>query len=304
LQLADINIRDKHLFLAQERKLMAATLHRSLQAIENYKQANPHYHDLLDILAETLILRAEYRKTMKDSIFSVDEQLISQKMEGGLPLIDFIGGKYDLARPKEYFNSLITIAEKSMPENAKEIINIIKNSQFDWEKMILASFDRSQEESLLESIKTGKEAEEILDMIDIFIEESLRPELEFIAEKYGKVVAKSGWSEGYCPICGKEPKIGEIRESEDGRRYLFCHQCGHKWYFRRIKCPFCGNEEQHSLAYFAVEGEESHRVDVCNKCRRYIKMVDQLKTADELNLDIEDIATLHLDMLAYEEGYN
>jgi FdhE protein len=283
---------------------MAATLHRSLQAIENYKQANPHYNDLLDILAETLILRAEYRKTMKDSIFSVDEKLISQKMEGGLPLIDFIGSKYDLARPKEYFNSLITIAEKSMPENAKEIINIIKNSQFDWEKMILASFDRSQEESLLESIKTGKEAEEILDMIDIFIEESLRPELEFIAEKYGKVVAKSGWSEGYCPICGKEPKIGEIRESEDGRRYLFCHQCGHKWYFRRIKCPFCGNEEQHSLAYFAVEGEESHRVDVCNKCRRYIKMVDQLKTADELNLDIEDIATLHLDMLAYEEGYN
>jgi FdhE protein len=304
LQLADINIRDKHLFLAQERKLMAATLHRSLQAIENYKQANPHYNDLLDILAETLILRAEYRKTMKDSIFSVDEQLISQKMEGGLPLIDFTGSKYDLARPKEYFNSLITIAEKSMPENAKEMIDIIKNSQFDWEKMILASFDRSQEESLLESIKTGKEAEEILDMIDIFIEESLRPELEFIAEKYGKVVAKSGWSEGYCPICGKEPKIGEIRESEDGRRYLFCHQCGHKWYFRRIKCPFCGNEEQHSLAYFAVEGEESHRVDVCNKCRRYIKMVDQLKTADELNLDIEDIATLHLDMLAYEEGYN
>ncbi|HQM46954.1 MAG TPA: formate dehydrogenase accessory protein FdhE, partial [Smithellaceae bacterium] len=68
--------------------------------------------------------------------------------------------------------------------------------------------------------------------------------------------------------------------------------------------PFCGNEEQHSLAYFAVEGEESHRVDVCNKCRRYIKIVELPKSSDEVNMDVEDIATLHLDMLAYDEGYN
>ena len=117
-------------------------------------------------------------------------------------------------------------------------------------------------------------------------------------------VEKAGWSEGYCPICGKEPKIGEIRAEEDGRRYLFCNQCGFKWHFRRIKCPFCGNDEQHSLAYFAVEGEERHRVDVCNKCRRYIKIVELPKSSEEPNLDVEDIATLHLDMIAYDEGYN
>jgi FdhE protein len=283
---------------------MTATLRKSLQSIEDHKIANPHYNDLLDIMADILILREEYRNNMKDSIFSVDEKYINQKMEGGLPLIDFACGNYELTHPKEYFNSLIAIAEKRMPEDAKNIIEIIKDQKFDWEKMIRLSFDRTEEEKLPEKIMPHNESDENLDLIDLFVEESLRPELEFITEKYGKVVARSGWSEGYCPICGKEPKIGEIREGEDGKRYLFCHQCGYKWYFRRIKCPFCGNEEQHSLAYFAVEGEERHRVDVCNKCRRYIKMVDVPKASDDINLDVEDIATLHLDMLAYEEGYN
>ncbi|MFZ2416964.1 MAG: formate dehydrogenase accessory protein FdhE [Smithellaceae bacterium] len=285
---------------------MAATLRKSLKTIEDYKMTNPHYTDLLDILAEILILREEYRKSMKSPIFSVQEKLISGKMEGGLPLIDLAGQKYDLTRPKEYFYSLIAIAEKRIPADAQKFLDVIKDEQFDWETIIRASFNPGpeEEESLEKEVKTPGEHDDQLDLIDLFIEESLRPELETIAEQYGALVEKSGWTEGYCPICGKEPKIGEIRESEDGRRYLFCHQCGYKWHFRRIKCPFCGNEEQHSLAYFAVEGEESHRVDVCNKCRRYIKIIELSKSSEDVNLDVEDITTLHLDMLAYEEGYN
>jgi FdhE protein len=282
---------------------MVATLRKSLKTIEDYKSANPHYTELLDIMADILILREEYRNSMKNPIFSVEENLITQKMEGGLPLIDFTGKEYDLTRPKEYFNSLISIAEKRMPEVAQNIIDIIKSQQFDWEKMIRASFDRKTEETDAQELLAGREAEENIDLIDLFTEESLRPELESIAEKYGEIIEKSNWSEGYCPICGKEPKIGEIR-GEEGKRYLFCHQCGFKWYFHRIKCPFCGNEEQHSLAYFEVEGEERYRVDVCNKCRRYIKTVELPKSSEEPNLDVEDIATLHLDMIAYDEGYN
>jgi len=282
---------------------MVATLRKSLKTIEDYKSANPHYTELLDIMADILILREEYRNSMKDPIFRVEENLITKKMEGGLPLIDFMGKEYDLTRPKEYFNSLISIAEKRMPEEAQNIIDIIKSQQFDWEKMIRASFDRKNEETDAQELLAGREAEENIDLIDLFTEESLRPELESIAEKYGEIIEKSNWSEGYCPICGKEPKIGEIR-GEEGKRYLFCHQCGFKWYFHRIKCPFCGNEEQHSLAYFEVEGEERYRVDVCNKCRRYIKTVELPKSSEEPNLDVEDIATLHLDMIAYDEGYN
>lgn len=283
---------------------MATKLRESLQMIEAHKAASPHYNDLLDILAEILVLREEYRSKMREAIFAVDETIITHKMKGGLPLVDVLGGKFDLRRPREYFRSLVAIVDRHMPEEAKNIDSLIVGKNFDWEKMVMSSFNHFEEESSVESKGRNDDSDESLNLIDLFVEESLRPELEYIADKYGKIVARSGWSEGYCPICGKEPKIGEIRGDEKGRRYLFCNQCGYKWNFRRIKCPFCSNEEHHSLAYFAVEGEEQYRIDVCNKCRRYIKIVNLPMESGETNLDVEDIATLHLDMLAYEEGYS
>jgi len=283
---------------------MVATLRKSLKTIEDYKSTHPHYTELLDIMADILILREEYLKNMKDSIFKVEEHLTSQKMKGGLPLIDFMGKEFDLTRPQEYFKALISIGEKRMPEVAQNIKDIVNNPQFDWEKNIRASFDRKYVEADAKDSQADNDAEDQIDLIDLFMEESLRPELEAIARKYAEIIEKSGWTEGYCPVCGKEPKIGEIRDEEDGKRYLFCHQCGFKWYFNRIKCPFCGNDEQHSLAYFEVEGEERYRVDVCNKCRRYIKTIELPKSSEEPNMDVEDIATLHLDMIAFDEGYN
>src|SRR5512145_1466206 len=100
---------------------MAAKLPESLKTIEDYKSANPHYTDLLDILAEILILREQYRKNMDKPIFAVEDKLIPGKMEGGLPLIDLAGQKYDFARPKEYFYSLVAIAERRLPHEAQKV---------------------------------------------------------------------------------------------------------------------------------------------------------------------------------------
>jgi len=276
---------------------MAKILRDALKTIEKYKSITPHYGELLDILGEILILREEYRRKMKRVIFPIDEGLMETKITGGLPLIDFSAGTFDLTEPRQYFTALLEIAEKRAPGETKEVLQMIQDGSFNFEKMISDSFNSIQDDDLAEDID-----DDVIDLVDLFLEESLRPALEKVVEKYGKSIAKSGWAEGYCPICGKEPKIGEIRE-EEGRRFLFCTQCGFEWRFMRIKCPFCGNEEQQTLAYFSIEGEERYRVDVCNECKRYIKTVDFRETREEANLDVEDIATLHLDMLANEEGY-
>jgi FdhE protein len=275
---------------------MAKLLKDALKTIEKYKATTPHYVELLDILGEILIIREEYRRKMKEIIFPVDEDLIKRKIAGGLPLIDFSAGIFDLSEPKQYFLALMEIAEKRAPGETKEIVQKIQDGSFNFEKLICDSFSSLQDEA------SDVVDEDVIDLVDLFLEESLRPALEKVVEKYGSTVAEIGWTEGYCPICGKEPKIGEIRE-EEGRRFLFCTQCGFEWRFRRVKCPFCGNEEQQTLAYFTIEGEEKYRVDVCHECKRYIKIVDFRESKEEANLDVEDIATLHLDMLANEEGY-
>lgn len=275
---------------------MGEILSKSLETIEKYKNMNPHYEELLEILEEILILREEYRHKPKETVFSVDETHIAKKMSGGLPLIDFTQNKIDLSQPRQYFFKLLEIAKKRSPDETERILKDLDEGSLDYERMVRDSFVRESEQ------QTPEEEERIFDLLGLFVEESLRPALEMVAEKYHDVIEKSEWAEGYCPVCSKEPKIAELRE-EEGFRYLYCNQCGFEWNYLRIKCPFCGNDDQQELAYFTIEGEEKYRVDVCNNCKRYIKTVDFRKTMEKANLDVEDIATLHLDILASEEGY-
>jgi len=281
---------------------MAKMLQDTLKTIEYYKAQSPHYEELLDILEEILILREEHRRRMTDIIFPIEERLISNKIAGGLPLIDFSAGDFDVTRPLEYFMALLEIAEKRVPGETTDLTAQIRSGEIEFKEMLLGSFFGGFEEEG-EGEDDAEGSGDTYDLIDMFLEECLRPALEMVVEKYGDRVAQYNWNEGYCPICGKEPKIGEIKQ-EEGMRYLFCNQCGIEWPYQRIKCPFCGNEEQQSLAYFTVEDDERYRVDVCNECKRYIKIVDFRESKEEANLDVEDIATLHLDILASEEGYD
>ncbi|MHB8772870.1 MAG: formate dehydrogenase accessory protein FdhE [Syntrophales bacterium] len=272
----------------------------SLQTIQTHKALSPHYTELLEILEEILILREEYRHRMKQGIFPVAEKFIAAKLAGGLPLVDFSALESDLTDPRDYFLALLEIAEKRSPGETGEMARKIRSGEIEFTDLIYESFNPlpPDEEEL-----AGEAEENSFDLVELFIEESLRPALEQVVAAYGDAVARSEWSEGYCPICGREPKIGEVRDDE-GTRYLFCNQCGFEWQYRRIKCPFCGNEEQQTLAYFTIEEDDRYRVDVCNECKRYIKIVDFRDTRQKADLDVEDIATLHLDMLANDEGYD
>lgn len=281
--------------------IMAKRLNRSLETIERYKQANPHYSELLDILGDILILREEFKRRINDDIFPVDEGLVKKKLACGMPLVDFAGGDIDIEDSRKYFLALLELAEKrDLGGEAEQIRVDIESAEIDYLGMIRASFDGSPTD---ESVEDESE-DELFDLLGFLVEESLRPSLEIFAEKYGSLIEASGWAEGFCPVCGREPKISELR-NEEGEKYLFCGQCGVEWRYPRLKCPFCANEDQQTLAYFTVEDEEKYRVDVCNECNRYIKTIDFRNTKEEdPNLDIEDIATLHLDILANDEGYD
>jgi FdhE protein len=290
---------------------MSKKLKEILQNIEEYKNENPHYRELLEMLEEILILREEFRRRITSDIFEIDQALVASKLSGGLPLIDFTAGGFDLSQPKQYFMALLKIAERFHPEETRTVLQEMENGETDYESMVRDTFIAPPAE-LLDAAESsdapGADAESPdegrgFDLIGFFLEESLRPAMELTAERYAATISPSGWTEGYCPVCGKEPKIGALKE-EEGRKFLFCNQCGTEWLFRRIKCPFCGNEEQKNLSYFTVNSDERYRVDVCDVCKRYVKIVDLRNSNKEPDLDIEDIATLHLDMLANEEGYH
>ena len=62
-------------------------------------------------------------------------------------------------------------------------------------------------------------------------------------------------------------------------------------------------EDQESLRYFFVENDLAHRIDVCDKCKRYIKTIDSRKTDNVMNLFVENLSTLALDIVANKEEF-
>ncbi len=111
-----------------------------------------------------------------------------------------------------------------------------------------------------------------------------------------------GWQEGYCPICGAAPAMGELA-GEEGMKQLHCSICATGWSLSRMKCSYCGNDESNSLEYFTAEGDVGYRVDICRKCSCYLKVVDSRELGEGLPMDVEDLNTMHLDLLAQKEGF-
>jgi FdhE protein len=131
-----------------------------------------------------------------------------------------------------------------------------------------------------------------------------RPLFELAASDMKAMLAEYPWWQNCCPACGGPPFMARIRR-EDGMRILRCSLCAIEWKFARVKCPFCNNEDQKSLKFFYYLETSPYRLYVCERCKRYIKSVDERKTDQSgiIDLAVEDISTLYLDVLARDKGY-
>jgi FdhE protein len=110
------------------------------------------------------------------------------------------------------------------------------------------------------------------------------------------------WEPGYCPICGSWPLLGEHRGLEQ-TRFLRCGLCAAEWPVGRLFCPYCASRDHKDLGYLHVERAEQQRAATCENCRGYLKVVASLRPIPPPELAVQDIATLHLDMVALERGY-
>jgi len=130
---------------------------------------------------------------------------------------------------------------------------------------------------------------------------SLRPFLRARAEELAPLVDDSAWYRRQCPICGGEPDMGALGK-DNGRRRLLCSRCDHEWTFRRLGCPFCGEEAPDHLGYHPTD-DNIYRLSVCEQCHRYLKTIDLREVAGERYLTAERILTMGMDVAAEEAGY-
>ena len=140
------------------------------------------------------------------------------------------------------------------------------------------------------------------DVFALAVRCAFAPFLRACAQELGRTFEGDPDLGGRCPVCGAEPFMAEF-DGDDGHRRLACGLCATRWRFARLKCPFCGNEDQKKLGFLEVEGFEGYRADVCESCRRYVKTIDRRRIIEQISLETAEVLTAQLDEAAVENGY-
>ena len=182
-----------------------------------------------------------------------------------------------------------------MAEQVKKIEDTIQEKRIDLKELLKQGMKEERVEEIADRFELDKR------ILLFLIQNSIRPSIETGVEKLQRELNTDDWLKGSCPLCGSLPQLSLLKE-EVGKRFLLCSYCGYQWQTERMVCPFCDNKEQPSLSYFYAEGEDACRIDLCDQCHQYIKTID-LRKIEEGALALEDLATLHLDLLASQKGY-
>lgn len=277
---------------------MEHSIETTKKRIEYLRKERPLYAELLDLYEKIRVEQALASPSISVNHLTVGEKLRTLEAKEGFPLIgkeDFV---LDIPSSVALFESICHIAKNANEKIHANILALeeaLSINALNLKELLKRHFDQSYMDNTAEEFDIDKT------ILKFLVHSGIQPSLAANVEKLKDRVDHKNWLKGYCPICGSLPQISEL--NGEGKRYLLCSFCGLRWPVERLRCPFCDNSEHDKLHYIYAEGQESCRIDLCDNCNHYIKTVDSRKLSYEPDLELEDITTLHLDILASEKGY-
>lgn len=266
--------------------------------IGQIRESRPIYRELLDLYQKVREEQERMRDSSRGEFIPSKKEGRARLTEGDLPLFQKQDFPLDLDACVHLFQSICQIAEDANPfmaEQTRKIEETIKRRKLNLKKLLRDGLNDQK------AARAAKRFEWDQNVFSFLIQNSVKPSVEAEMKHVSKDLAPETWLKGNCPVCGSLPHLALLGE-EIGKRSLLCSFCGYRWGIERFFCPFCNNQEQDSLHYFYAENEESYRIDTCEKCHQYIKTID-LRKMEVPDASLEDLATLHLDILASQKGY-
>ena len=249
------------------------------------------------------VLAAQYEAQEETPIPEIDlaAEQIKLKIEEGFPLIDSANFSVDKDSSESLFRRLCQLSKEENPVLASAGKALLE--AMDSGKLEAAELSAAVLQNHAETVERCAEDLAIsLPVVQTLTKLSIQPSLLATVASLAKATDLDRWRHGYCPICGGLPAIAALID-EEGKRVGLCSFCGHLWNLLRLSCPFCGTDKQENLRYFFAEGDDLYRVQVCEQCKGYLKVVDTRKGGDPKALAVDDVVTAHLDLLAEKEGY-
>lgn len=267
--------------------------------IDSIIQERPSHKEVLEFLRAVMTEQYKIRPRIKTD----PAKMCKGKVKGlneGFPLLDKKELSLDMVSAASLFKRICKAlsGRKEAFRDAKRISQALAGKDIDLMELFRqVGAENSDYVSTLSKRLGVRE-----DLLFFLAGNTIKPNLEAYADELKGNVDQEAWWKGYCPICGSPPFIAKFLE--EGERFLVCSSCSFEWRFKRLTCPFCENEDHKALKYFYSEKEgKGTRVDVCDKCGRYIKGVDVQALGGEFIPIVEDLGSLYLDVIAQKEGY-
>jgi FdhE protein len=266
--------------------------------IQQIKKKRPGYGEILDFYQRVRDEQEKTKASLAIEPIRLKKEWKDLLAKEGFSILEKKDFPIDIEASFSLFQSLCQIGKEANPymtEQIKKIEENIGNNRIDLKGLFKEGSNGEKAEQIANELGLDKK------VFLFLIHNSIRPSIEAAVEKVLNELNTKSWTKGYCPVCGFLPCLSLLKE-EVGKRFLLCSYCGYQWQIERIVCPFCNNKDQESLHYFTAEGEETYRIDLCDKCHQYIKTID-LRAIGEIDPSLEDLATLHLDVIASQKGY-
>jgi FdhE protein len=264
------------------------------------RRRQPALAEFLDFTEK--LVREQHSVAVNQDVLSFDEAKLRDRSARGEPLLPRGEFPLDLPCAEALFRTLCELAKERGPEVWSAAHEI--EAAVGWGGMDLPDLLRGTvaEEGYAYAVADQRGLDP--ELLHSLAEASVRPGLQAIANAIGSLVENDRWLKAVCPVCGSEPKFAELRGQELGAsRYLGCGFCGWAWPIRRLCCPFCDNKDHDRLQTLIIENHLSCKLEVCDACHRYLKLVDS-KEFIGLIPEVEVLLTPHLDLAAMERGYH
>lgn len=267
-----------------------------IECLKSAAEKTPEYADIVPLFIEVYRYLDTAGSATGISINIQDDH--KKRLDAGFPTLSPTDVMADSRVCGSFLAGAVDVFQAIGRDGDEELANIkktIDKKGFDYEIIFRGILERNR--SVID------EAAAVAGVSSPLLEYLFEIPLKYALEQVAATLPREpfeGWEEGYCPVCGSRPGMAEF-QGEEGRRILCCSTCNFKWKFKRLQCPFCNNSDPEKLSYITA-GDAITRIDTCKGCSRYIKTRDSRKSESEVPLDIEDLLTLHLDLLASKEG--
>ncbi len=270
-------------------------------AAEAVRNLRPAYTDILSFYEPLFLVQEAAKPQLFVEPLPIPENILLFKQRGALPLIDPEEFSIDFEKSPDIFRQVCRVASGSA--QAMQAAGAELGKRFDagalYPERLFKGFFKTDEAAFAELAQELNLDPELLVFLTY---SSLFPSISLCAEKLsGHLAEDEPWEKGYCPICGNLPGLSMLKG--DGERSFACSFCGHEYPGKRIFCPFCETTDSSRLQYLFSDAEPEYRVHLCDACKRYVKTVDCREISRPFYAPLEQICTLHLDMVAQEREY-